>query len=77
MNKQKVDKQKTAMDLGFTQLVLIETYEQTLECWTLPDADLDGTFKAFDVDENEWLNVNGWVAESVSVWNGSQWEEVR
>jgi hypothetical protein len=33
----------------------------TLELLIKPDADLDGTFPAFDRGENEMLSVNGWL----------------
>lgn len=70
MNKQ------TAMDLGFTQLIRIETREQGIECLARPDADLGGTFRAFDVDENEWIDVNSWLGASLEVWKDGQWEEL-
>jgi len=42
-------------------LVTADSDEYTLELWVKPDADLDGTFRAWDEDESEWLKVNGWL----------------
>ncbi len=32
-----------------------------------PCADLDGSFRAFCREEKEYLNVNGWLADSIHI----------
>lgn len=55
-----------AMAKGYTQQVML-----TLGCYyhfkalVRPTTDLDGTFRCFDVDQNEWLLVNGWLLSEV------------
>lgn len=50
----------TAIRRGFTRHVLIEGGLQSFAALIKPDTDLDGRFKAFDTDDQEWLFVNGW-----------------
>jgi len=45
---------------GFTREVFATASEYDLHLLVKPDADLDGTFRAWDCDEQEWLSVNGW-----------------
>lgn len=51
---------QAAMAKGYTQEVWAEGGDYSLPLLIKPDADLDGTFRAFDLDECEWINVNGW-----------------
>ena len=46
----------------YTRLVSI-TGGCEMECIALvnPNDDLDGTFRAFDIDCNEWIKVYGWT----------------
>lgn len=51
----------TAVRLGFTRHVYCDGGLVSFAALVKPDADLDGTFRAFDTDNQEWLNVNGWL----------------
>lgn len=51
----------TALRAGYSRAVTAEGGGYTLFLWIKPDADLDGTFKAYDSDECDWLRVNGWL----------------
>jgi hypothetical protein len=51
----------TAILAGFTRELLAEGGAYSLHLFTRPDADLDGTFKAYDADECEFIRVNGWM----------------
>jgi hypothetical protein len=31
-----------------------------------PEADLDDSFKCFDTDNQQWLTVHGWLADSIT-----------
>ncbi len=55
------DAQATAM--GWTEC-LIDNGEQELHISHAPDADLNGTFRAFCHDEQEMLSVSGWQISS-------------
>lgn len=46
---------------GYTRAVVADCDLHTLELLIKPDADLDGTFRAWDRDQQEWLRVNGWL----------------
>lgn len=50
-----------AMAKGYTRAIWAESPEYMLSLMAKPEADLDGTFRAFDLDELEWLSVNGWL----------------
>lgn len=52
---------REAMAKGYTREVWAESDEYTLNLLVKPDADLDGAFRAFDIDESEFLKVNGWL----------------
>lgn len=45
---------------GYTKEVLAEGGCYCLSLLIQPDADLDGTFKAWDMDSQGWIRVNGW-----------------
>lgn len=47
----------------FTKLMSITFATGEIIALVNPDDDLDGEFKAFDIDENEWIRVKGWLAE--------------
>lgn len=49
-----------ATEAGYTREVQAEGGCFSLSLLVKTDADLDGTFRAFEVDTQEWLNVNGW-----------------
>jgi hypothetical protein len=51
----------TAILAGYSRPVTACSDFHTLYLWVRPDADLDGRFRAYDSDECEWLNVNGWL----------------
>lgn len=46
---------------GYTRHVLLDSDGSCFAALIRPDVDLDGTFRAFDTDNQEWLNVNGWL----------------
>jgi hypothetical protein len=46
---------------GYTQEVEATNGFMDLYLLVKPDADLDGTFKAWDTDAQEWILVNGWL----------------
>lgn len=52
---------RRAMAKGYTRHVWAEGGDYLLNLLVKPDADLDGTFRAYDQDECEWLKVNGWL----------------
>ncbi|MEW6343001.1 MAG: hypothetical protein AB1704_20260 [Pseudomonadota bacterium] len=52
-----------AREAGFTREVLASSLCQDLNLLIEPDADLDGTFHAFDLDALEMISVNGWLGE--------------
>lgn len=51
---------RNAMDLGYTCAYFGSTGGVDLNVLVKPDADLDGTFRAYCLDECEIINVNGW-----------------
>lgn len=51
---------QAALDAGFTREIFATSSEYDLYLLIKPDADLDGTFRAWDSDCFEWLKVNGW-----------------
>lgn len=50
-----------ALAKGYTRRITADSSEYTLDLLVNPEADLDGRFKAFCMDELEWLKVNGWL----------------
>jgi hypothetical protein len=56
----------TAVQLGFTIPKLIEIGMSSLAVLTHPATDFDDRFKCFDMDNGEWLIVNGWMADFIS-----------
>lgn len=54
-----------ALRAGYTRPVYIDMGWHSFAALIEPDADLDGTFKAFDTDNGDWLNVNGWLIDNV------------
>lgn len=50
-----------AMARGYTREVWAECADHTLNLLVQKDIDLDGRFVAFDLDECEFLRVNGWL----------------
>ncbi|MGY5795214.1 hypothetical protein ACXHXM_34225 len=51
----------TAILAGFTREVMATSDYHEVHLFVQPDADLDGTFKAYDAYECEWIRVNGWL----------------
>lgn len=47
----------------YTKLVSIEGGCSGFVALVKPDTDLDDRFKAFDIDNNEWVWVNGWACD--------------
>ncbi len=46
---------------GFTREVVAESDTMTLCLLVKPDTDFDDAFKAWDMDEQEFIRVNGWL----------------
>lgn len=46
---------------GFTQEVVAESDQHTLFLLVRPGTDYDSTFRAWDTDEQEFIQVNGWL----------------
>lgn len=46
---------------GYTQGYIAECAECDLHILAKPDTDLDGTFKAWDCDNQEFVRINGWL----------------
>lgn len=46
---------------GFTKELMAYSDSVDLHILTQPDTDLDGCFKAWDCDEQEYIRVNGWL----------------
>lgn len=53
--------EQEALSAGYTRSIVASSECFDLELLVQPDANLDGTFKAFDRDSLEMLNVNGWL----------------
>lgn len=45
---------------GYRRSVIADGGPYTLELLVKPDVDLDGSFKAYDLDEGQWLTVHGY-----------------
>lgn len=50
---------------------LIEIGNYQLHVSTSPDAEIDGTFKAFCHAEQEMISINGWLIDSIEQINGA------
>lgn len=50
-----------ARELGYTTFIHAMSGAYDLQLLVKPSADLDSTFKAFCLDEHEFLSVNGWL----------------
>lgn len=55
------DNDQSARDAGFTRPIFASSSAYDLDLLVEPGADFDGTFRAWDVDCQEWLDVNGWL----------------
>lgn len=51
----------TARAAGYTREVLADCGQHTLSLLVMPGQDYDDTFKAWDLDEDEYVIVNGWL----------------
>lgn len=49
-----------AQEKGYTQEYFASSTESDLTILVKPNTDLDGTFTAFDVDNETWVKINGW-----------------
>lgn len=52
---------------GYTQEIEIEIGGITLNLLIKPETDIDGRFRAWDMDCQEFLNINGWLIEHSEV----------
>lgn len=52
---------------GFTFELMAEGGDYLLHLLVKPDTDLDGSYKAWDCDEQEFLRVNGWLFSATPV----------
>lgn len=46
---------------GYTVEYLAECDAHSIPILAKPDADLDGRFRAWDMDEQEFIVINGWL----------------
>lgn len=46
---------------GFTKPIMVDCDIASFAALVKPDTDFDGSFKAFNTDDQEWLTVNGWL----------------
>lgn len=46
---------------GYTQEIWAECSEYAAPFLVRPDDDLDGTFRAWDIDMQEFVRINGWL----------------
>lgn len=51
---------------GYTEQVYAEYQGVILNLLVKPDTDLSDRFKAWDMDYQEWLHINGWVADDIN-----------
>lgn len=51
----------TAIMAGYTREVEASCAMHDLHLFVMPGTDYDDTFKAYDADQCEWINVNGWL----------------
>jgi len=54
-------KYQEAFAAGYQLEVLADCGAHTLALLVKPDQDYDDTFKAWDIDEQEYVTVNGWL----------------
>jgi hypothetical protein len=52
---------QAAMIKGYTREIKLTDSVYNLHLLVKEDTDIEGTFKAWCLDENEWLSVNGWT----------------
>ena len=57
--------QGQAMAAGYTQRCEIDGSGWCLSVLVRPNTDTETTFRAFDIEENELLRINGWLIESI------------
>ena len=51
----------TAVSRGLTREVIAEGDTMTLSLLVAPDTDFDDAFEAWDMDEQEFIRVHGWL----------------
>lgn len=56
-----------AREAGYTREIFASSSAIDFELLANPDADLDGTFTAWDADAGELVRVNGWLFEIEAV----------
>lgn len=54
-----------AMAKGYTQQVMLTLGDDYFEALVKPSTDFDSTFRCYDVDNSQWLLVNGWMLSEV------------
>lgn len=59
-NKTMMTNQK-AIEYGYTVLAYASSDEHDLTLLIRPDTDTEDRFKAWCMDEHEFLNINGWM----------------
>lgn len=59
-NKQNENSEQAAIARGFTQRLTIYAGDCEILALVNPAVDLDSRFKAYDVEEREYLNIFGW-----------------
>jgi hypothetical protein len=52
-----------ALALGYVRRIYVENATECADLLVKPNADLDGRFKAFSLDDETWVIVSGWLFE--------------
>lgn len=63
-----------AMARGFTRRAVIYTGAAELLCLINPADDHDAKFTAYDIHENEFIWVAGWLIDEMDVAPESEWQ---
>jgi len=50
-----------AREQGYTRGIVATATDHEMYLLVKPDTDLDDTFRAWDVDAQEYIRVNGWL----------------
>ena len=50
---------------GFTERYFISDGEYDFDVLIRADADLDGEFNAFDLNEGDYIRIRGWMASEI------------
>jgi hypothetical protein len=51
---------------GYTEEVFIEYKGMTINVLAMPNQDLSQRFKAWDMNQQEFIFINGWLCDSIN-----------